>query len=139
KGKSDQKTLSRAKDRNAIKTKLRVKKPPQLNDRDTRMPTASRMRTKRTVRSNGFPSSIAWAISPTWLPSHCEGSRDPMMNIHVKGTQRANEVPESFAGSNHSRPKRRTTQRSSAKKGGIASILLWLAGYAWRHAMLAQN
>lgn len=128
KGKSDQRTLTSAKKRNAIRTKLRAKNLPQLNDRDIRMPIVSKMRTEKMLRSNGFPSSRTWAAVPSEPPSHCEGSREPRINIQIKGTHKAREVPKFFAGSKRSSTKSRISQRKSAKEGGTVSIHLRLAG-----------
>jgi hypothetical protein len=83
------------------------------------------MRKEKIARSNGFPSSRA--CSPPANPSHCEGRRDPIMNIQIKGTQSANEVPELLAGSKRKSAKSRISHRISANVGGMLSIHLRLA------------
>ena len=123
KGKSDHTKLRRAKERKAVRAKLRTKKSPHLKDRDLRMTIASRIKTEKIVRSRGFPSSSAWTDCPIWPESsHWEGSRDPTMNIHIKGTHKAAEVPRSLAGSKRNSATRRMSQRNSAKEGGIVSV-----------------
>src|SRR5580700_125723 len=97
KGKSDHRTLNRAKESNAVSAGLRAKKSPHLNDRATRIPIASRIKAEEMLASKGFPASIASAACPTW-PSHCEGSRVPTMNIHITGTHKASEVLGALAG-----------------------------------------
>src|SRR5271157_4469698 len=116
-GKSDHITLKRAKERNAIKAGFCTKKSPHLKDRDTRITIASRISAEKMVRSRGFPSSSAWATRTACPPSHCEGSRDPTMNIQMRGTHKAGEVSGSRAGSKQRSPRRSTTQSSSAMEG----------------------
>src|SRR5580698_6382396 len=102
KGKSDQTTLKRAKQRNAINVMLRIMKLPQLKDRDTRMAIANRIKANEIERSKGLPSSKAAADIDTPPASHWEGFRDPAINIEITGTHKAGETLGSLAGSKHS-------------------------------------
>src|SRR5439155_10029762 len=107
-GKSDHATLTRASNSSAIRAELREKKKSQLKRRKLKKMIANKMSPKRMPRSNAFPSSRAWAAGLTSSPpSHCSGSRDPIMNSQVKGTQSADEVPETLAGSKRNSAKRR--------------------------------
>src|ERR1700683_33587 len=122
-GKSDHKTLTKAKENRATRAVLRTKKSPHLKDRDTKIPSARTMRTKKTVRSIGLPSSNAWAWTETTSPpSHCPGRREPAMKIQIKGTHRAGEVFGSLAGSQSSKATRSTNQVIRATEEGIRSI-----------------
>jgi hypothetical protein len=110
------------KETNAIRAKLREQKSLHLKDRDIRIAIASRIKTKNMLRSNGFPSSRTRAAWPTWPVSHCEGSRDPTMNIQITGTHKAKEVFECLAGSQPSSANKRMSQRNRAKEGGMVSL-----------------
>src|SRR5215831_13949234 len=114
-GKSDHKTLTSANKRNAISTKFRAMKSPHLKDRDVRTASARKINRAKMLRSTGFPSSRACEASPNCPPSHCEGSRDPTINIQTKGIHNAREGRMTLAGSKRKSAKTEISQRRRAR------------------------
>jgi hypothetical protein len=111
--------LTMAKKRKMVNARFLAKKPPHRKERDMRMPTARRIKTKKTLRSTTFPSWYASDADLAAQPNHCEGSREATMNIQVNGTHKAVETSESLAGSKDSIATRKINHSNSAKDGGI--------------------
>src|ERR1700686_3383273 len=93
---------------------LREKKSAHWKDREVRMPIANRISPSHITRSKELPSSNAVAALLTCVPTHCDGSLDATMNIHVTGTHKAQDSWPSFAGSYLNRSMRRMNQMARA-------------------------
>jgi hypothetical protein len=116
-GKSDHATLSKANARRKTRVEFCATKSGHWNERERRIAVATKVRSKKIVRSIGFPCSKA--LPPEENPSHIDGVFDPRKNNQIMGTHKAFEVSGFRAGSKQRSPERRTTQSDSAKEGGI--------------------